>query len=525
MSIINCNSFLHLDLTASWKLRNNGSVVAEGYKCDTVYLSEDEVWDITDQQLGDTECSSIAIHPFNQNIGNDVSFQFTTATPYIAQQDYTGIVRSRSNIRDLNSANNIGTTQGTLNIQAQSINLNSPTTITLQQGQSKVYKIDGVPAEETLVATLKTAAQNIYHDLFLRHEKPPTGFDYDAFSQRALSVNQKCVVRNTRNGTYYIRIESSTSMEQDGYSVEVLVKIANFEILEITPSMAAPLGNVTLRISGTVIGYAVEAYIYSIGNTSQLYSAKKVYWFNSEEVYATFDITGFPLGNYTVRLTDRLTVEIAEIASSFEVANGIPGRPSLLVMPPGPLRPGQIGQLSVFIQNTGNTDILSPLIVVLSGGDILIRLLHDSIQSDTGSTITSFQTVAFNGPAGILSPEGYSQMYFEFRPRTSLVTRDELVVAVIPGLPLLHAYADLKDTLQPSYLPDNVWDTIWENTLMAVGLTWESFQYHASDLATQMSLVYDRRPLSSDEIMEYAVKVADGLYTGMLLQSFSCSSP
>lgn len=509
---------LYLDLTATWGLRNNGSVIATGYKCDTVYLSEDDLWDVTDYQLGETQCGLVTIHPYDQNLRNDLPFQLKEITPFVAQQDYTGIVRSRSNIRDLNLANNIGRTQGSVSIRAQSISLNSPTGITLRQGQDKVYRIDGIPSEETLVATLKADAQNTYHDLFLRHDKPPTGFDYDAFSQRALSVDQKCVVRSTRNGTYYLRIESSRSKMQGEYSVEVLVKIATFEISEIAPTKAAPLGNVTLRLSGTVIGYAVEAFIYHDSTLSELHSARNVYWFSSEEVYATFDITGFPFGMYTVRLLNRVSATVAELAGSFEITDGLPGQVSLHVIPPRPLRVGENGQLSVFIQNVGNTDILSPLISVSSEGNVLIRLLHGSIQSDSVGTVASYQSVASSGPAGILPPGGDSQLYFQVIPG-SFIGSEKFLVAVIPDLPLPHAYLSEKNALRPANVPEDVWDTIWSNALLAVGSTWTSLQEQTSDVATQMSLVHNRRPLSTDEIMEYALRVADGLYTGSILHT------
>ena len=485
-----------------------------------MYLSEDDVWDLMDHELADAQCGHITIYPHNGNDGNDLSYQLMEVTPYIAEQAYTGIVVSRSNIRDVNGGNNIGMTQHTLYIQALSISLNTPTTITLQQGQSKVYRIDYVPVEETLVATLKASTLNTFHDLFLRHGKTPTDFEYDAISRRPLSVNQRCVVRSTRDGTYYLRIESSASTMEGNYSVEVLVKIAVFEILEVSPSKAAPLGNVTLLLSGTVIGYAVEAFIYNADTPSEIHSASRVYWFSSEEVYATFDITDFPFGNYTVRLTDRRTAAVAELAIGFQVTRGIPGQATIQVMPPRPLRSEESGQVSVLIQNAGNTDILSPLISVSSDGDVLINLLHELVPFETAnrstSAATSYQSVAFSGPAGILPPGGYSQMYFEVRQSTPLVGREELLVAAISDLQLPHAYLAEKDSLQPAYVPDNVWDTIWDNALMAVGLTWASFQKYTSAVATQMSLVHDRRPLSSDDIMEYSLKVADGFYTGEL---------
>lgn len=504
--------FLHLDLTAAWSLHNTGAVTAEGYKCDTVYLSEDDMWDVMDHQLGETQCDFFTIYPYNGNDDSSLSFQMKAIAPFVAPQTYTGIVRSSTNIRELNVANNVGRTHG-LNIQAQTISLNSPTFVTLQQGQNKVYRIDGVPAEETLVATLKGTTQSTYHDLFLRHDKPPTGFDYDAFSQRALSVDQKCVVRSTRYGTYYLRIESSASKMQGNYSVNILVKIAEFEILEIVPSKASPFGNVTLLLSGTVIGYAVEAYLYKDANVSELYSAGRVYWFSNEEVYATFNITGFSMGVYNVRLVDSLTGAVAELASGFEVASGIPGQASLLVTPPRSLRAGENGQLVVHIQNAGNTDIVSPLVSLSSSGRVLIRLLQD----DLGATATSFQSVSSSGPAGILPPGSSTDMRFELMPSIPDDFREEFLVSIIPNLPLPHAYLSEKSTLRPVYVPETVWDTIWDNALIAVGLTWASFQEFASDVVTQMSLVQKRKALSSDDVMEYALKVADGLFTGKLV--------
>lgn len=74
--------FFYVDVNFQWNIRNNGSVVAEGYKCDTVYLSEDDKWDITDNQLGDPQCNAIYISPYQGNLANDQSFTLTEGTPH-----------------------------------------------------------------------------------------------------------------------------------------------------------------------------------------------------------------------------------------------------------------------------------------------------------------------------------------------------------------------------------------------------------------------------------------------------------
>ena len=34
------------DFNINWKVRNLGVLTAEGYKCDSIYFSEDDKWDI-----------------------------------------------------------------------------------------------------------------------------------------------------------------------------------------------------------------------------------------------------------------------------------------------------------------------------------------------------------------------------------------------------------------------------------------------------------------------------------------------
>ncbi len=166
----------------------------------------------------------------------------------------------------------------------------------------------------------------VYHDLYLRHNQAPTGSNHDAFSQFSLSSHQQAVVRHTRSGNYYLRIESFTnSRVQTIYNANVLVKIARFEIMKIAPDSAAPLGNVTIKMSGTVLGYYTSAYLVSI-TTGIAYKAQKLYWFSSESVYATFYISEMGLGNYSLRLVDNYSGQEEQLNNSFIIVNGIAGQ-------------------------------------------------------------------------------------------------------------------------------------------------------------------------------------------------------
>ena len=464
--------------------------------------------------MGNPQCSIFSINPYGGNPGNDYTFTMTEATPFIAQQDYSGIVRTRSNIRDPNLENNVKSTVMPLSVNAPTLLLDIPTSIGLEAGSEKVYKVENIPGESTLIGTLSVnEGITAYHDLFLRYKSPPTGYDYDAFSQKALSSNQTAVVRNTKPGTYYLRIESSGS-EMQLYNVQVLVKIAQFEILEISPRMAAPVGNVTIFYSGTVFGYFVEASLISMTSPTDIYTASNVYWFNSEEVYATFNASTLPAGMYTAKLTDTTTGQYAQLNNSLEIAQGIPGQLSVLVTPPRRLRAGATGRISLYVHNTGNTDILTPLMTLRTGGNALVRQLDESIFADY-ATEFNFLPLPTKGPGGILPPGASSQIYFDVVPRNGFEGRDTVQFSYIQDAQKIepHAYLEQKSELKPPDIPDSVWDSVWQNFLNSMGETWGSFHDRVSKAATELSLV-QKKVYSIDDIISYQLQVANGLLTG-----------
>ena len=441
-------------------------------------------------------------------------FTMTEATPFIAQQEYNGIVRTRSNIRDPNLENNVRSTVMPLSVNAPTLMLDILTPIDLEAGSEKVYKIENIPGENTLIATLSVTERiTAYHDLFLRFNNPPTGYDYDAFSQKALSSNQTAVVRNTRPGTYYLRIESSGN-EAQLYNVQVLVKIARFEILDIFPRMAAPVGSVTIFYSGTVFGYFVEASLISMTSPNEIYTASNVYWFNSEEVYATFNASTLLTGIYTAKLTDKTTGEYAQLNHSLEIAQGIPGQLSVLVTPPRQLRAGATGRISLYVRNTGNTDILTPLMTLQTGGNALVRQLDENIFAGYATEI-NFLPLPTKGPGGILPPGASSQIYFDVVPRAGFEGRDTVQFSYIEDAQKIepHVYLEQKNELKPPDIPDSVWDTVWQNFLSSMGETWGSFHDRVSKIATELSLV-QKKVFSIDDIISYQLQVANGLLTG-----------
>lgn len=452
--------------------------------------------------------------PFEGNTANDKTYTQTAAVPFVAQQDYTGIVRTRSNIQDLNLENNIGYADALLTISAPTLLLDTPTVITLSPDEQMVFKIESIPAGETLVATLTTLStgdvQTPYHDLFLRFGQPPTGFDHDAFSQYALTSNQTAVVRNTKLGTYYIGIQSFGGGSTP-YDVNVLLRIAKFEIFNLQPSLAAPLGNVTILFSGTLFSNTLQASLVD-ETTSEVYAALNYYWFNSEEVYATFDSSAIGFGNYTARLTNQVTGGMASLSNSFRIANGIPGQPSVTIRQPESLQVGSSGTIEIFLQNTGNTDILTPLMTLRTQGNAVLQYI-DETNTLSPSSEFFFLPLPSRGPGGIIPPGGTAQVHFRISPSEGFLGREALQLSYIEDTEEPHVYLQLRDSLRPNYVPTEVWDTIWSNFLDSVGTSWSSLHRRVSEVVTQYSLV-QKRVYSVDDVVNYQLRLAYGFLTG-----------
>lgn len=496
----------------NWRIRNNGSIQARGYKCDSIYMSEDNQWDISDYEIGEPVCTSLTINAFNGNLQNDGTYSRTEAAPFLAQRDYYGIVRTRSNIRDPSIQNNIGASSNQIQLNAPTLTLGRLTTIHLVPNSIQVFRIDGVPEEETLVASLTSEQKNVYHDLYVRHRETPTGAEHDAFSQFSLSSFQRAVIRHSRSGTYYLRVESFTNSElRASYDVQVLVKIAQFEIVGISPISSAPLGNVTIRITGTVLSYFSSASLVFMTDNS-LYTSDRVYWFSSELVYATFDVSNFDLGEYSIRLVNENDGSIAQLNNSFTISTGIPGQLSINIQRPRALRTGAEGDIIVQIQNVGNTDLLAPHLVLVINAQANIRLV-DSFGPIDFSDQIDFLGLSLEGPGGILPPGAITQVNFRVAQRFSGPLNARVQIRVQNNGSAPHAYVNRKSSLKPIGIPSNVWDTIWENFIRSFGTTQRSFQQRLSEIASEFSLI-GRKTYSIQEMVNYQLQVAFGLLSG-----------
>ena len=494
-------------MTFQWKIRNYGAVSAVGYECDTLYLSADAIWDVNDYVLGSLPCRSIAILPYQNNAANDVPYSYTYTVPFISEGTYIGIVKTQTNIRDTNLQNNVGYAITVLQVASLTHAMNIPKVVPFVTGSQALYKIANIPVSRTIVGHVIISGILAYHNVYLKYRTPPTGSTFDGYAQVQLSSQQNAVVTNTKGGEYFISVQSFGSVIQT-YTITFLVQVAKFEIFGISPSSATPYGRTTIQFSGTLFSHYIAASI--IGNTFGEIRATNVYWYSSVLVYATFDLSIVPPGLYSMRLTDKMAGNTAQLDNCFRVTAGIPGRVVLQASILQTSRTQQMGAVAIHVSNTGGTDMITPLVLVKAPTNRVVQLMGKNTPSSSSSTLGVFLQPS-NGPRGYISPGVSVDLQFSVLP--PVASTDTVEIIQIQNSVQPHSYVAQKQTLQPIAIPSAVWDLIWSNFMTSVGGTWSTLYTRASDIAIELSLVL-RQVYILDTIINYQLHISYGLLTG-----------
>lgn len=182
---------------------------------------------------------------------------------------------------------------------------------------------------------------------------------------------------------------SGTASASDTYSADdtYISNVKNTEAATPTEAMCAAVtavapnqasnGKITVKISGVLLKANMQA---SLTNGIVTIQADKLYWFNHQNVYATFDMTNATDGTYslvcennreTLRLENCLTLDSALPKGQLEAEFHIGGN----------IKTGTEYKGSVTFANNGYTDVAAP-IVSLSGDNVLFKTddeLSDSI--------------------------------------------------------------------------------------------------------------------------------------------------
>ncbi|MEM8604990.1 MAG: hypothetical protein AAGF24_14285, partial [Cyanobacteria bacterium P01_H01_bin.121] len=231
--------------------------------------------------------------------------------------------------------------------------------------------------------------------------------------------------------------------------------------------------------------------------------ASEIWFKNSAELWATFDLQGLDIGQYDVRVSDTASNEAAVLTDAFTVNNVIPNAArdlDIQLETPSALRPGQPGEVTIRYTNRGETDLVAPLLeLATTTADVQLRGANGQV----GNTL---QALAINdqGPAGILAPGATATITAIFEQQVEPDQAITFTLSQVDPTQSLDLDSFINALRPATGLTESEWNQLW-TALQAdstrptppIGETGASYNELLAELATHVSLVSDR---SSDVI-------------------------
>lgn len=468
-------------------------------------------------RIGKPICSYVFLEPYNGGANQDTPYSITSELPLTSLGEYHSLVKTRSNILDQNHQNNIAIGPKNLNVSFPRLPLDGCTDVTLKPGEDSSYIVDNVPDEKTLIVTINSSIPDAFHELFVRHSKPATAYQYDGGSKFALSADQEVIIPETITGEYYVlmRRYDTSSSAQTNKASQLCARIAKFEISRVFPNQVAPLGNATMRFEGTLFGQKLEAFLVNASAAENFIRAEQVYRLSSTEVYATFITTNLTIGaTFHVKLVNSESKEEALLERSLLIRHGEPGRLETHVDFPEVLLVDSPGVITLSYENVGDTDILCPLLSLsVSGEQTQFRPVQKDRQAAQFSSAVMFLAQPIQGPGGILPPKAYGEIVFDTESGGNEEAQETYRVQMLDGNDEPHPYINSSKDLKPEFLSDELWSPVWDNFLISVGRSASSFQRRMSAVSTLLSMSGRRVNLLTD-LVQFQLDMANGKLSG-----------
>ena len=490
------------EATLTYTVENQSSQAARGRWTDSLYISQDEIWDVNDPLF--SEVTVFGPVESGQSYSNTV----TAALPGLVSGDYHVIVRSdiRNNIAELDEQNNLAASLDQFNLDIAQLALDTPTSGVLGEGESVYYRID-VEAGETLLVNFDSDSIEGANELYLRYGDVPSRSTFDLGFTEAFAPDQEIIVPNTLAGSYYV-LAFGDSVPEDSANFTIEADSLEFSLLNISTEQGSNQGEVTLVLEGARLTPTTDAILVANDGSERI--ANNVIWKNDTELWATFDLRGLSEGNYDIRLED--TLENAALEDSFTVTSGPLGTLETQLIFPSALRPGQSAVVTVNYANAGETDIVAP-ILTLSADNALIQ-----VPEQAGEATSTVQFLGINpeGPAGILSPGARGSFSVIFDPIINDGQVNFLLSELASDENATNNLADSRDEARPINISEDAWDIIWNNFVTEIGSSVGQYQAVIAENATYLSR-FDERTNDVNRLQAFELRQANDTASYTLL--------
>ena len=510
------------NIKTSWRVINNGSVdIEKVYQCDTVYISIDRTWDINDKEV-DKQCNMMT----NIKAGAVTPTNTDAKLPMVRQAPFYAIVKTRSSLLEINTANNIGFSNKTVLVQHQNLILSVLQTRTVGS-QGLILRIPQVSPGESLMITAEASNPSHFLDVFVNSGDLATAIDYVAYSGQQASAKQSVSVSNTKKTDYYVFVRNSLD-DQPIRNVKLLAKIAIFEITSVFPTkIPTTIGEqITLQIEGSLFPPQCLVSLKNTQTNRPSIFASEVYRFSSTKLFATFVIDEAVQKGYKYDVEMKDGEDASQVASTKSsgdplsvVDSSNKGGVAIHVSMSDGVRVDENLDVEVVVKNEGDTDALPPLLYFNVTGDVRIKIVREQRFVQSGGNLI-FLASSFDQPSGILLPKHVAKFDFEIIPNERDVATLPLYIQRLDEATTdtPHPYIGLKESFKPPYMSKRRWEPVWKQFIANIGRTMKSFHRRICKTASHFTMI--KQPtIDLDELVRYEIALADGLYVSNNLRT------
>ena len=497
------------EFSSNWVVYNNFTKDVSGYKCDSLYLSPDIHWDVYDIEV-ETKCGHFSLSGNTDITKSQITSTVIKRLPFIKEDNYFSIVKSRSSIRESNLLNNEGKSQNTTKVSHQKLNLGAEVKFMPNNEKQKLWVIPDVSAGKTLI--VKACNNEIHLEIFLRYKEPASSENFDVFAGEFLSPEQTAVLPNTRQGNYYVLLRYYNSSSTVQFTITA--KIAEFGINNIYPKTASHhKPHNTFTVTGSLFPSDLSIVLYPKRNQSLKIVPLHIYRFSSTLLYVTAEMFHFKYQEViTVQIINDISGKTTEYQDAITITKNQIGLPEVNVGIPDSLRPGEIADINIDVINTGGSDVVLPILYLELNENVILKDIKNNHAIDTNFFL--FIASPDEGPGGYLAPNSTSRNIFRITP----MRNEAMSIPVSVGLLNVneeneHPYVNSKDMFRPLLYEDRRWNPVWNKFLENVGKTMKSFTKRMSVTVNHLSFL-GKRVVSLDELVQYELNVADGFHTG-----------
>ncbi|MBL8533517.1 MAG: putative Ig domain-containing protein, partial [Betaproteobacteria bacterium] len=332
----------------SWTVTNQSTVAASGTWTDSLFLSEDSVWDINDRPLGR------GTHSGTLNSGESYTLSLDTLMPGTAPGRYRVIVRTDifNQVHEgVDEANNRTASPEDLEVAVDELLIGTPLALTLADGQEKLFQIK-VPRDQTLRLTLEASDNQSANEIFVRHDAVPTSALFDATYEGPLSSDLTAIVPSTEPGTYYVLVRNFKA-DADGVPVTLLAELLPLVITEVHTDTGGDSKHVTTTIRGAQFQDNAIVKLVRPG----IAEYEPLLWdvVDSTTIIATFDFTDAPHGLYDLKVINP-NGDTAVVPYRFLVERAIEPDVTIGLGGPRVILAGDQATYSVALQSISNLD-------------------------------------------------------------------------------------------------------------------------------------------------------------------------